>query len=111
MDYKKIISATYAPLTKEWSLTDADGIKESGVFTPDENEAAKYHHENDEEWYHTLDLDNEVEIVISPRCLENRTSENCKERYVDADWHILIQHFGGVKKIREMLNEEVTIIL
>ena len=111
INYSKIVAATYAPITKEWSLTDADAIKESGVFTPDENEAAKYHHPNDEEWYHTLDLDNEIELVVSPRSLEKRTTENCKERYIDADWYIHIQTFGRVKRIKAISDEEVTIIL
>ena len=111
INYSKIVAATYAPITKEWSLTDANGIRESGVFTPDENEAAKYHHPNEEEWYHTLDLDNEIELVVSPRSLEKRTTENCKERYIDADWYIHIQHFGGMKRVKDLSDEEVTIIL
>ncbi|MFI3293848.1 MAG: hypothetical protein SNI70_10075 [Rikenellaceae bacterium] len=111
MDYRKIVAASYAPLTRAWRLTDEDGKTQSGVFTPDENRAAEFHHHNDEEWYHTLDEKNGVELIISPDCLHKRTSQCCKERYEGVDWHVLIQHFSGLPKYKELYDSDVKIIL
>ena len=111
MDYRNIISATYAPLTKAWSITDKDGNIQSGVCTNDENESEKAGLEGDEEWYITLDLDNEIELVISPDDLSRRCSDNCKERYEGIGWLVTIQHFDQCTKLCELSPEQVKIEL
>ena len=111
MDYKNIISATYAPITKAWSITDKYDNVQSGVCIEDENESKKAGLEGDEEWYVTLDLDNEIELVISPDVLSERCIENCKERYEGISWLITIQHFNQCTKLCELSPEQMKIEL
>ena len=111
MDYRNIISATYAPITKAWSITDKDGNVQSGVCAEDENESAKAGLDGDEEWYITLDLDNEIELVISPDVLSERCSKNCKERYEGVEWLITIQYFDQCRKLCELSPEQLKIEL
>lgn len=97
VDYKNIISATYAPITQQWSITDKQGDTQCGTFVDEDNDCLSYN-QGDEEWYKTLNLDSEIELVISPhQNLGERSVEKRLERYAGVNWTLYIQYFTGEK--------------
>lgn len=101
IDYHNIVSATYDPFTKKWSITDNKGITLSGTFVDDDNDTLHYN-ENDEEWYKSLDIDNQIELVISPSDLSENSTDI--HRYDGVNWYLGVQEFGWAEifsKLRE----------